>query len=573
MSALRLLLCLALWTLLGGAVLRAAQDEDVRPLEVRIASITDTLVYIDHGQDAGLAQGDRVVVYPEGAPSVQAVVRAVTRNNARIELFEPVTDLALGTRCDVFRKAPKPAEAEREERAVDPVPPQVVRPGEEPEAGRVVPDHPAWTRPPEDWNPGGSLLAEANPIGARQRPLDWNGHWSLSGSITESDLAGKRQSLSARSNFGWDVRNAFGKGGEFEFDASAYSRSSDTGEGFEEQDSRLRLNRLNYVLGGRRGEPTRYGFGRFVQHEMPEFGRLDGLEVGHRMESGRIVGMSAGHLPEPDDSLETGDDWQVALNMSDGLSAVRGLDWRTGFQKTWHQGRSDRDLFLLGTRWSPGLGDTLSATAWVDWYTDEDGPKDEGFELTRLRLFASHAFSPGSGLRVSHSRSQLPYLLRQECDTPAEDVDLSGVVQRTSVSHWQRLEPDRSLRTRLEYWQSHGNNGLQAELSHEWSRLLPFDTDLEATLSSTDGSFSKLVGLRLGLRTLHVGSYWNVSWQASRLTESTLVGVDEAIWHHDLRAGLNRRIYGDWNFSMNLDLGLGEDQDNRRLGFHLGRRF
>ncbi|MCP5022384.1 MAG: hypothetical protein GY930_11485, partial [bacterium] len=106
-----------------------------------------------------------------------------------------------------------------------------------------------------------------------------------------------------------------------------------------------------------------------------------------------------------------------------------------------------------------------------------------------------------------------------------------------------------------------------------WSGLLPNDTDLEATLFGTDGSFSKLVGLRLGIRTLHEGSYWNLSWQSSRLTESTLVGVGDTLWQHDLRAGLNRRIFEDWNFSLSLDLGLGEDQDNRRLGFHIGRRF
>ncbi len=564
---LRAILC----TCLLLPTLGAAQEVEERPLEVRISSLTNTLVYIDHGQDAGLAQGDRVVVYPDGAPSVEAVVRSVTRNNARIELFEPVEDLVLGTRCDVFLKPADPQEPVSG--GGDPLPPATVRPGQEPEAGRVVPDHPAWTRPPEDWKPGGALLAEASPIGAADRPLDWNAHWTLSGSLTQSHLAGKRQSFSTRGNFGWQARNAFGKGGEFEFDASAYTRASDSVDGFEEQHSRLRLNHLSYLLGGRRGEPTRYEFGRFVQHEMPEFGRLDGVEVGHRLESGRLVGVSAGHLPEPSDSLGAGDDWQLAFNLSDGLSDARGVDWRTAYQKTWHRGHADRDLFLLGSRWSPGLGDTVSATAWVDWYSNEDGPKQEGLEWTRLRLFASHATSPGSGLRFSHSRSRTPYLLRQQFDTPAEDLDLSAVVQRTSISHWRRLDHDRHLRTRLEYWQDDRDDGLQAECGHEWSGLLPNDTDLEATLFGTDGSFSKLVGLRLGLRTLHAGSYWNLSWQSSRLTESTLVGAGDTLWQHDLRAGLNRRIFEDWNLSLSLDLGLGEDQDNRRLGFHIGRRF
>ncbi|MDF1838892.1 MAG: hypothetical protein P1V35_13560 [Planctomycetota bacterium] len=569
---LALFFCLVVRPTLASGISIPRQEEDVRPVEARVSSVTDTLIYIDLGMAGGVAQGDRAVVYPEGEPSVQAVVRSVTRHHARIELFEPVEGLSLGTRCDVFlkkSKLPSPQAASEAE----PVPPQVVRPEASREPMRRLPEHPGWSRPPDDWSPDGSLLAEANSIAARERPLDWDAHWTLSGSFTESRLTGKRQSLSARSNFGWTARNAFGRGGEFELDASAYHRSSDEGGGFEEDQSRLRLNRLNYVLGGRRGEPTRYEFGRFVQHEMPEFGRLDGVEWGHRLESGRRVGFSAGHMPGLDDTLGSGEDWQVALNFSDGLEETRDLDWRGGYQKTWHAGRSDRDLFLLGARWSPRMGESLAATAWIDWYASDDGPKAEGPELTRLNLYASHNLDPGSGLRLHHSRSRRPFVLRQQFDLPAEDVNLGGTVQRTSLSHWRRLDAEHLLNARLEYWRDEQDDGLRGELGHEWVGLLPRDADLAATLTGTEGSFSKLLALRLDVRTFHGDSFWQVGWQISRVVEGTLVGDGAPIWQHDLRASLNRRLSDGWSLSLNLDLGFGEDQDNRRLGFHLGRRF
>jgi hypothetical protein len=326
-------------------------------------------------------------------------------------------------------------------------------------------------------------------------------------------------------------------------------------------------------LGGRREQATRYELGRFVPSETPEFGRLDGISVDHRLESGRQIGWSAGHLPGWTDASEFSDDWQLALNFNSGLRAQRGLDWRTAYQKTWHQGRSDRDLLLLGSRWSPRLGDSLAATAWVDWYDSEDGPKDVGPELTRLHLYASHTLSPGSGLRISHSRNRLPFVRRQTYDTPAEDLNLDGEVQRTGISHWRMLDRDHRLHLRADTWRDERDSGWHGEIGHEWLGLLPRGSDLEAMLSGSDGSFSELLSLRLGVRTFHEGSQWQVSLQTTRLVETTSVGSRDPIWQHDLRASLHRQVLGNWNLALHLDLGLGEDQDHRSLGFHLGRRF
>ncbi|MCA9000471.1 MAG: hypothetical protein KDB61_01015, partial [Planctomycetes bacterium] len=431
------------------------QSEEPSLVEAHVASVTEEWVFLDRGWEAGLAEGDWVTIYPEGEPPVQGTVRSVTRSFARVEVLDPVGDLQPGNLCQVFVAPP----------SGDPEPAQAA--GLEPEAERPNPEHPPWSRAADDWPEGGALLAEANPISARERPLDWDARLSLAGTFTDSNLYGRRQSASGWTGFSWKARNPFARGGELDLGLRAFARAADGTDGVDWQDADLALDRLSYRVGGRRDEPTSLELGRFLPRNAPEFGRLDGALVERRLENGRMVGLSVGHLPGLADSVDFDDDWQVALSLNSGLSETRGLSWRTAFQHTWHGGENDRDLWVLGSTWSPKLGQRVSATAWVDWYTADDLPKSSGPELTRLHVFSSRALGSGAGLHLAYSRNRRPHVLRQSFDAPLEDPVESEVYERVSLGHWTRLDATHRLNSRLDYWRDGQEDGLHGELEHD----------------------------------------------------------------------------------------------------------
>ena len=68
----------------------------------------------------------------------------------------------------------------------------------------------------------------------------------------------------------------------------------------------LLVRRLSYAWGGTRFTAQRWEGGRFLQHGMPEFGVLDGIEWTRRRENGHRYGVSVGFLPEPDDGTDPG---------------------------------------------------------------------------------------------------------------------------------------------------------------------------------------------------------------------------------------------------------------------------
>ena len=323
-------------------------------MEVRVTSISADLVFVGRGSAAGVRVGDRVLLAPVGRPQVAGVVRGVTRNHARVELDlggPALQGLMVGTPGQVFVHPEKKTVAPVGEEPLDPTVPGL------PAAGAVERPPGAsseWTRPPEEWNEGMPLLAPSPATPGGERPAEWSGWWSLTGDWTRSELAGGRDWLGLRTGMGLTGRNAFGRGGRLHVQGDLFTRSADVGPNLLEDETRLRVSRLSYELGGRRGEATRLEFGRFFQHAVPEFGRLDGVEYGRRIGDGRALGLSLGHRPESRDSLFSQEDWQLGLNLSGGEDVGEKLDWRAAFQKTWHGGKSDRDLLFLDGRWAPG---------------------------------------------------------------------------------------------------------------------------------------------------------------------------------------------------------------------------
>src|SRR6201988_4439863 len=88
------------------------------------------------------------------------------------------------------------------------------------------------------------------------------------------------------------VENFMQKGGDLYFDAETNYRDTDVPDDDDDQDTLLRLERFSYAWGGNRFAADRYEVGRFLQHDMPEFGVLDGGEWTRRLSGGDIFGGS-----------------------------------------------------------------------------------------------------------------------------------------------------------------------------------------------------------------------------------------------------------------------------------------
>ena len=67
------------------------------------------------------------------------------------------------------------------------------------------------------------------------------------------------------------------------------------------------------------------------------------------------------------------------------------LSASAGFQKSWHNGDADRDLFVGKFHYLPLAGWDVHGTAWVDFYTS--GDTKSGLGLTQAYLTAHRTFA------------------------------------------------------------------------------------------------------------------------------------------------------------------------------------
>ena len=91
--------------------------------------------------------------------------------------------------------------------------------------------------------------------------------------------------------------NVTGNADSLHFDGEANYRNTDVPDDDGQRESRLRLDRLSYALGGHRFAPQRFEIGRFLHYGMSEFGVVDGVEWNVRRDEGDRFGLSAGFLP------------------------------------------------------------------------------------------------------------------------------------------------------------------------------------------------------------------------------------------------------------------------------------
>ncbi len=546
---------LALWLFAGAARAGAQQGEPEFVLvRLRVTSVAGASAYVDAGRDDGLEPGDRVRFLRPGAAAVTGEVRSVSSRTARVQLFDANTvDVGFEgeARIPSARLAPKTNAAESEG------PPDGV-------------PHPPWTHEPVEWEEGVPLLAPATAREPKERELEVRGRAFLQLEPTWDD-ARDSESLFARLGTDLAVENPFARGGTLVFEGDLALRQQDVFGGEDRSDERLRLRRLSYAFGGTRYDPLRVEAGRFFQRSMPEFGLLDGAEVAMYRDPTSYVGVSAGYFVAPDFELTTGEDLQLAAFAGGQLTGLADLGWRAGYQKTWHEGDADRDLFAGGLQWFGEGGGSFVGSAMLDLYTSDELQQDSGIELSELHLDGGWR-GDAIGVSAGVHRFRLPDLRRDPVFVPpGEDVPTPR-----SDSAYVRVQGDVSrnvrLSARLDAWETGTDHGGGGELRGDLRDLWP-GGGVNATLYRTDGQLVDVDGLRCGVdQATSVGSWW-AGYELSNVSLADAQGAEERQTRHSLRLRWDRTLGRDWSLSVYGEDHFGDDQDALVLGLYLQRRF
>lgn len=542
-------------------------------LEVTCTALSGTSAYVDAGREAGIQPGDRMRLFPLDGPARRGRISSVSRTSARAELDGDLEGLEIGLTGEVWipRQRLEAAAEDAEPATVDAEPETDAPPaGPVEPAATSAPEHPPWTSPPEEWNQAQPLLAPAHGLAPEERPRRFVGRVYTSADWT-SDEGGdeRRDFLSGALGFDARMENPFGDGGELALDAEFFARHYDR-DGTDEDESRLRVDRASYTVGGVRGARHRTEVGRFLQRELPALGFLDGVEYVHQLGTRQRVGASVGFLPIPDDLFSSGDDLQAAVFWRRASDEAQRVSFGAGYQKTWHEGVADRDLFVAELELHPGVRSSLFGSALIDYYTSGDALKDSGPELTQLFLNATHRTEAGHGAGLFLSRFRWPELERNEFpDVTAEEI-ADAVSTRYGADGWLALGRRTQLYGRGELWSDEDDSGAGGRLRMTWRDLLRRGDVLLTEVFFNESKFTNAVGLRASARRRYEHGSLDLSWDTTSFDQES---VDEDLLQHALRGGFELALGARWHLAFYAESRFGDEQDALSLGFLLQRSF
>lgn len=568
MRAVQMLLLLVATLLLGSAVL--AQDEEFQVLNLRVStSGRGATLIVDRGKSDGLRPGDLVRFTPRGGRTVAGVVTRVEERNAAVRMNDPNRIPPAGTRGEVriplsrFRSE-TPAEAET---------PAASGPqeGAEPQDLELPRGPVEFENEDPDWTPGMSLLAEVGVLRPADRALLVTGRAYVTADATYADQDGRSDTFL---RVGTDLRydNPFGRGGSLHVDAELNERSTNLPDQADEGDGYGRIDRLSYASGGTRFERDRWEVGRFLQYGMPEFGELDGYEWNRRFEDGTRVGVSVGYMPEPDAGHQTGEDFQLSAFYHWTLDTSEILTVDTGFQKTLHNGNSDRDLWVSKLRYLPEDDWSYDVTTWVDFYGTHDRAKGSGVGLTRA-IASAHRSWDGNGLDVTYVHAEFPEFDRFEflpvtLAQLADDHD-----DRLSLSGWTWMTAGTRLDARVGGWVDQDDKGGDVELGMDVRDLLLADSTMEFTVFVGQGKFVNQQGGRVSWEKPAKSGLWQVAYEYVLQDQKGFSEDVDDVQQH--RVHLSRDWFGatGWYLSTYAEILFYDDENALSAGLHWQKSF
>ncbi len=524
----------------------AAQQVEIQRIAVHVTAVQDTRAYLDLGSDAGIAVGDRVELHPDGQSMLEATVRSVTRNSARID-WSGVGALEIGTSGEVLVPADRKP------------------------AGTV--EHPPWTQGADKFDPKQPLLAPVKGIDNWKRDPRLHGRWFAQGDWTSINVNGQQDYSLARTGLDFALDNPFGKGGALEFDGELYSRSQSLWDSGNDSESSGRIDQLSTWWGGVRGKETRYEAGRFLQHEFPEFGLIDGAEVTLRTKGGDRYGASAGFLPEIDASRSSGDDTALSAYYRHVVGEDEHAAIGLGVQKTWHKGQADRDLAVLNGHWRAGSRWWLYGSTWIDMYGSEDKSKSAGAEVTQANANVNYRFDNGFSLGLNASQFRWPELLRNEFPATTSTTLSDGSVTRVGLNASKSLGKYVWLWARADRWNDQDDSGGNYEVRSSLRNALYERGELSAGLFMSQGKFSDFSGVRLGLmKSFDIGTC-RLDYELAQAEQQDFNGAQSSLTQHAVRASFDTSFWKSWTFMLSGESRFGDEQDSLSIGFFLQRRF
>ncbi|HVS19796.1 MAG TPA: hypothetical protein VMT18_14420 [Planctomycetota bacterium] len=555
-------LALVLVVLFAGLAGRA-QGDDMLVLELRaVAEAGPGRVTIDRGTLDGLVVGDLVTFLPREGPPVRGSLREISARSGTVELFDPAARVAPGTRGEARVPSARLPEAEPQAQPVA---------GET--AGEPEPVGPPAEGEPgaQGWKPGMPLLAEVGVVRPSERETSMTGRIYSSGDQTFTNDDG-RSSGFYRAGTVTEIQNAFGRGDVLRLDTELISFYADNPDADDADSLHLRVDTASYREGGTRFEPRFLQIGRFFQSGMPEFGQLDGVEVAQRLPGGDRWGASVGFSPEPDDGQETGQDMQFAGWYRWVSDTTEQLTATAGYQKSFHNSSSDRDLLVARVDWLPPRGWNFLGTAWIDFYNGGDQEKDSRAEVTLARLSTAKRWDDGSRVDIALFHQRYAELERDELP-PFVDPTLYD-------DHYTRLTyrgetPWGSTRahTTVGGWIDQDDVGGDVAGGLEWSDVFRERDTFDTTLFASLGKFNDEAGTRFMWARLDDRGSWNVFYELAFQRIHDFSSDRDDILQHWLGASRNLTSVMGWNLSLSAQTRLWDDFNSWNLGFYLQRNF
>lgn len=459
------------------------------------AVLDDRRARVDRGAVDGIEAGDDVVLLPTGGGRERGRVESVDERSAVVLFERRIAGLSSGQRGEIAVPA---ARFEVEVPVAEDVPAAVDdarAPSDDGDRGPSI-----WEYEDDGFDERMPLLAGTKPVRPQERRPFVVGrvYVAADGRFTSDDARGDHF---VRMGTDLAFENPFGNGGLLDTAIEWDFRRFERPELADLEDTEFRVERLSYAFGGTRFADDRFAAGRFLQDGAPEFGVLDGFEWSRAATENHAFGASIGYMPEPDAEYQSGQDFQLAGWYRWTSDASEQAAVRAGFQKTWHAGAADRDLFVATGHWLPRDGWSGHAALWIDLYSSGDVLKGAGPEITRAYLTATPDTARRFGLDLTYSFQRYPYTERDDVlQLDVEPERITGErIHRLAVDGWLPWRDDVRLVGRAGLWNDSDADGGDLELGVEADRPWWEIDDARAVFFVAEGEFTNVWGARVDL--------------------------------------------------------------------------
>jgi hypothetical protein len=369
------------------------------------------------------------------------------------------------------------------------------------------------------------------------------------------------------------AENAFGRGGDLRVDVEYNERESEVPDDDDFESEQVRFDRLSYAWGGTRFAPQRFELGRHFQQDMPEFGVIDGASWSRRLDSGQRFGASLGWMPEPNEEYDSGEDFQGAAWYRWVADESEQTAASAGYQKTFHDGSSDRDLFVAKFQRLPIDGWRVNGTAWIDLYGSDDDAKGSGLALTQAQVVAGRRWEEGRELDLAYTHLEIPEIDRFEFIPPSVDELADDRLDRLAVDGRMPVGRERRVYGGVGVWSDEHDDGGDAQLGIEIDELFFEHSEVDLALFGSSGRFSSLIGGRAGLGGAAGAATW---WLGYEYTQNHVLDFGDD--NDDLP---QQRVHGrwslntvnGWSFNLQAQFLMFDDEDAWSAGVHLQKSF